>query len=219
MAQLRLLEGFPNPPNEIKAKRSGAFTDNMKLPIHRWFRYSAGFSGEWVERILQSCIPEIPSVLDPFCGLGTTLIAAAKFGARAVGFEQHPFISRVASIKLNRKINTVQLHDAADFCISSAKHSIRSEPESDSALLLRCYKKDNLCVLEALKHSYSENTVGSFEKEISDLVWLTLTCILRECSSAGTAQWQYVLPNKSKARVRDPFEAMSTRIKMFSEDL
>lgn len=30
----------------IKA-RSGTFTDNMKLPIHRWFRYSAGFSAEW----------------------------------------------------------------------------------------------------------------------------------------------------------------------------
>ena len=25
------------------------FLDNMRLPIHRWFRYSAGFSAEWVQ--------------------------------------------------------------------------------------------------------------------------------------------------------------------------
>jgi hypothetical protein len=24
-----------------------AFVDNMVLPVHRWFRYSAGFSAEW----------------------------------------------------------------------------------------------------------------------------------------------------------------------------
>ena len=219
MAQLRLLDGFPSLPNEIVAKRSGAFTDNMKLPIHRWFRYSAGFSGEWVERILQSCVPDTPSVLDPFCGSGTTLIAAAKFGARAVGFEQHPFISRIASIKLNREISIARLNEAANLCISSAMNAQKSQPDSDSTLLLKCYSKENLCALEALKHAYFVNIVGSFEEEISDLVWLALTCILRECSSAGTAQWQYVQPNKSKARVRDPFEAMSARIMTFSEDL
>ncbi|RFQ07677.1 DNA modification methylase, partial [Pseudomonas sp. ATCC 13867] len=27
-----------------RSARSGTFTDNMKLPVHRWFRYSAGFS-------------------------------------------------------------------------------------------------------------------------------------------------------------------------------
>ena len=31
---------------------AGTFTDNMKLPIHRWFRYSAGFSADWVKKEL-----------------------------------------------------------------------------------------------------------------------------------------------------------------------
>ena len=169
MAQLRLLDGFSSLPNEIKAKRSGAFTDNMKLPIHRWFRYSAGFSGEWVERILQSCVPDTPSVLDPFCGSGTTLIAAAKFGANAVGFEQHPFISRIASIKLNREISISRLHEAANLCISSAMKVLKSKPDNDSTLLLRCYSKENLCALEALKNAYSVNIVGSLKRKY--LIW------------------------------------------------
>ena len=28
------------------------FLNNMRLPIHRWFRYSAGFSAEWVKLLL-----------------------------------------------------------------------------------------------------------------------------------------------------------------------
>ena len=28
------------------------FINNMRLPIHRWFRYSAGFSAEWVKLLL-----------------------------------------------------------------------------------------------------------------------------------------------------------------------
>src|SRR5437660_10649995 len=28
------------------------FLDNLRLPVHRWFRYSAGFSAEWVKWLL-----------------------------------------------------------------------------------------------------------------------------------------------------------------------
>jgi hypothetical protein len=28
------------------------FLNNMRLPVHRWFRYSAGFSAEWVKLLL-----------------------------------------------------------------------------------------------------------------------------------------------------------------------
>jgi len=32
--------------------RSGAFGDNMSLPVHRWYRYSAGFSADWVSSLI-----------------------------------------------------------------------------------------------------------------------------------------------------------------------
>lgn len=88
-------------PTERKENRSGTFTDNMRLPVHRWFRYSAGFSAEWAERLIAD-LPrtEQPAVLDPFAGSGTVLLAAEKVGAVAYGFESHPFVFRVASGKL-----------------------------------------------------------------------------------------------------------------------
>jgi hypothetical protein len=56
--------------------RSGAFVDNMSLPAHRWYRYSAGFSADWVRWLTyKGCKEPVKfSVLDPFSGVGTTLL-------------------------------------------------------------------------------------------------------------------------------------------------
>ncbi len=32
--------------------KSSTFTGNLSLPIHRWFRYSAGFSANWVNQVI-----------------------------------------------------------------------------------------------------------------------------------------------------------------------
>ena len=65
--------------------RSGAFGDNMSLPVHRWYRYSAGFSADWVRRFVRERRAETGTyaVLDPFAGVGTTLLACAAEGARS----------------------------------------------------------------------------------------------------------------------------------------
>jgi hypothetical protein len=36
---------FDDPAFEpVRERTSSTFVDNMRLPVHRWFRYSAGFS-------------------------------------------------------------------------------------------------------------------------------------------------------------------------------
>ncbi len=34
-------------PNLSVVGHTSNFLNNMRLPVHRWFRYSAGFSAEW----------------------------------------------------------------------------------------------------------------------------------------------------------------------------
>src|SRR5437870_11272371 len=46
------------------------FLNNMRLPVHRWFRYSAGFSAEWVKWLLAERNGSELRVLDPFVGSG-----------------------------------------------------------------------------------------------------------------------------------------------------
>lgn len=80
---------------------SSTFVDNMKLPVHRWFRFSAGFSAKWVETvIIKAKEQENIAVLDPFAGSGTTLLASEQIGVECYGIEAHPFVTRVARAKL-----------------------------------------------------------------------------------------------------------------------
>ena len=51
--QLTLFDKMPRTAEAQSVARSGSFVDNMKLPIHRWFRYSAGFSADWVSSVIQ----------------------------------------------------------------------------------------------------------------------------------------------------------------------
>lgn len=66
-AQLALFEDETTARAGLVEARSGTFVDNMALPVHRWFRYSAGFSAQWVERVIKDwAIAKQQVILDPF---------------------------------------------------------------------------------------------------------------------------------------------------------
>ncbi len=97
------LDSELDPDSESKedAASSGTFANNMSLPIHRWFRYSAGFSARWVENVIaNSKLTDPIRVFDPFAGSATTLLAAQKCGVESWGTEAHPFVYRIACAKL-----------------------------------------------------------------------------------------------------------------------
>ena len=60
---------FFNPPSASKNNTTSTFINNMKLPIHRWLRFSAGFSAHWVEQVIKQEIQrrgDKIKLLDPF---------------------------------------------------------------------------------------------------------------------------------------------------------
>lgn len=89
-------------PLDLKTARSGTFVDNMARPVHRWFRYSAGFAAEWVQQVLQTwgiCGEHV--VLDPFAGSGTVAVVCDGLNIRSIGVEAHPVVARICKAKLS----------------------------------------------------------------------------------------------------------------------
>lgn len=197
--------------------RSGTFTDNMKLPIHRWFRYSAGFSAEWVESVLKD--HKAITVLDPFVGSGTVCVASDKLGITSFGIEAHPFVFRLGKGKLSWEEN-IDDFGAAIFSLKVEALKVRDSVSLNeaNALIVKCYSESSLRDLYSIKAAYL-NLSTSWTDSINSLVFLSINSILRATSHVGTAQWQYVLPNKTKARVSSPYAALELQAKMMMDDM
>lgn len=195
---------------------TSTFTDNLSLPIHRWFRYSAGFSANWANDLIRSQKNAHRNrVLDPFVGSGTTVLEAEKCGCESIGIEAHPFVTRLARAKLMWRSDVHAFRAFAHRILERAITNLVT-PANPPKLLVSCFPEEALTRLYSLREAWTGLHDGS---EASELTWLAMISILRECSPVGTAQWQYVLPNKTKARSLDPFKAFSSRVKLFAGDM
>ena len=194
-------------------RNSTSFGGNLALPVHRWFRYSAGFAAEWVAAEVGR--RGARRVLDPFAGSGTTLLAAQAVGAEAAGVELHPFVARVARAKLLWTADAAAFRARALSVVAESR-GLRPDLAQASGLTARCFPPETLGPLLALRDAIRGNRRGD---EVDELLWLALVAILRRCSPVGTAQWQYVLPGRTKARVAHVGEAFREQVAMMSEDM
>ena len=72
------------------------FELSKEKPVHGWFWYKEGYAPEIVDYALGESGAK--TVLDPFCGTGTTLLASKEKGIASIGVDASPlavFISKV----------------------------------------------------------------------------------------------------------------------------
>src|SRR5438105_11654456 len=78
--------------NHIHVKKS-TFLAGLSASVHRWFRLTPSFGPDLVRKMLADMETEAShTVLDPFCGAGTTVIESKMQGIRSVGFEINPLL-------------------------------------------------------------------------------------------------------------------------------
>jgi DNA modification methylase len=89
-----------------------SFAVNKTLPIHRWVPWIAGFSSSFVREVLDIFLESRGTVLDPFSGVGTTLVEAILLGHDAIGFEINPYATLACRAKANAyRISAERLYE------------------------------------------------------------------------------------------------------------
>jgi len=85
--------------------RDAAAAENKSLPIHRWVPWIAGFSAQFVQDAISAYLPEPRRVgalvVDPFAGVGTTLVEALTAGCDTLGYDVNAFAVLAARVKLS----------------------------------------------------------------------------------------------------------------------
>lgn len=118
--------------------------------VHDWFRFILSFPPHLVRRyVARFRITKEMTVLDPFCGTGTTLVECKKQGIRSVGVEANPFAYFASKTKANWNVDANGLEDHAAKVAGRALARLHSQGIDDdkNLPLLKSNDQTNLNLL------------------------------------------------------------------------
>lgn len=142
--------------NSGRIEKLATGLDNSKTAIHRWFPFYAGFSSSIVEEAIDFFkVANTKSLIfDPFLGSGTTGVSCKKLGVDVVGNEINPFLHKICKIKMSQHtgVDVAGMRQEATKILSEASNGWQNiKIENEHPVLERCYPKDNLKKLIALR--------------------------------------------------------------------
>jgi len=141
------------------------FSQNRALPIHSWFDYKQGYSPELIQKLTDDLnVPNEGLILDPFNGVGTTLLAADSLGIRSVGFDVNPVAVLASQVK-NRKYSKRELsllQDRLDSFIEIKPHPIEKPKYKSLPRIFSDKELDCLLVIRAFIDEISQEWIKKF---------------------------------------------------------
>jgi DNA modification methylase len=152
------------------------FVPNKNLAVYNWYYYKEGFSRELVMRLLDMLSPPRGGlVLDPFCGVGTTMLACRERGLPSVGFDVHPVSVFVSGVKLGG-YNTFMLRQEASRVLGTKFK--RQETGNLSPLVRRAFKRETLQDVLFFRNAIMETA----DRKARDFLLLGLMNAAMRCS-------------------------------------
>ncbi|MGH2533602.1 MAG: DNA methyltransferase [Thermomicrobiales bacterium] len=77
---------------------------------HDWYRFVLSYPAHLVRHYLDRFgVDEGSTVLDPFCGTGTTLVECKKHGIGSIGIEAHPMTALASTVKVDWRPDPAEL--------------------------------------------------------------------------------------------------------------
>lgn len=99
-----------------------AFEDR---PVHAWYRFVLSFPPHLVRDYLDKfAVRTGDTILDPFCGTGTTIAECKKLSVSAIGFEANPMAALASRVKTNWNVSGLELERVAHSVAERAQDEI-----------------------------------------------------------------------------------------------
>lgn len=137
--------------------------------IHNWYRFVLSFPPHVVREYLQKFnLSKGATVLDPFCGTGTTVLESKLNGLEGIGVEANPMAFFASKVKTNFDVDEdVLLHDstkiaktASQILVNLPSGELKTLPAEQESLLLSesispIPLHKTLVLLEVIRDSHS----------------------------------------------------------------
>ena len=102
--------------------------------VHEWYRFVLSFPPHLVrDYAVRLGVGASDTVLDPFCGTGTTLVECKKLGVRSVGVESNPMAHFASAVKTDWSVDPDALSRFADAAASAARERLAREGRGEPA--------------------------------------------------------------------------------------
>ena len=118
--------------------------------VHDWYRFVQSFPPHLVRTYLKRFgINHTHTILDPFCGAGTTLVECKKLGIPSIGLEAHPMAHFASSVKCDWSINSADLIAYAEKVIHATERLLEEET-SDTQFELLSLEQSKLLIKDSI---------------------------------------------------------------------
>lgn len=103
--------------------------------FHNWYRFVLSYPPHLVRDYIRDfCLDQDDTILDPFCGTGTTIVEGKLNQIRSIGIEANPFPYFASSVKVDWSINPNDLLDFAEEISYTAYKKLSDQGIDDKRL-------------------------------------------------------------------------------------
>ncbi len=191
-----------------------SYVGNKKIPLLRLYRYKEAFAFAFVEESLERLnLQPADTVLDPFCGMGTTPFVSGLLGIPAIGVDKLPvatFIARTLPSLLGLEPGCLY---ETFLSLSKRVGSAPPAPVADDVAIMRvAFPDENLFRLRQWKQ-----TIETLEPPLKHAFQLFLLGVLEACSfTAKDGQFLRLNPRKQP---HHPDEALQQKVVEAEHDI